>query len=108
MTHRGNYQPCRQVLSERGMAGDATRGKPAPLQAGRRWPIERTHAWGNQYGKLPWCTERRRLVVEFWLAMAGAAIVCGRLSAAPGPATAGTPDPAARDHLLAQARSQAM
>jgi hypothetical protein len=75
MTHRGNYQPCRQVLSERGMAGDATRGKPAPLQAGRRWPIERTHAWGNQYGKLPWCTERRRLVVEFWLAMAGAAIV---------------------------------
>jgi hypothetical protein len=52
---------------------------PAPVQAGRRWPIERTHAWGNQYGKLRWCTERRRLVVEFWLAMAGAAIVCGRL-----------------------------
>jgi hypothetical protein len=46
---------------------------------GRRWPIERAHAWGNQYSKLRWCTERRRLVVEFWLAMAGAAIVCGRL-----------------------------
>jgi hypothetical protein len=45
----------------------ATRGKPAPVQAGRRWPVERTHAWGNQYGKLRWCTERRRLVVEFWL-----------------------------------------
>jgi transposase len=75
-----DYQPCRQVLSERGMAGEiATRGKPVPVQAGRRWPIERTHAWGNQYGKLRWCTERRRLVVEFWLAMAGAAIVCGRL-----------------------------
>jgi hypothetical protein len=29
--------------------------------------------------KLRWCTERRRLVVEFWLALAGAAIVCGRL-----------------------------
>jgi hypothetical protein len=41
--------------------------------------IERTHAWGNQYGKLRWCTERRRLVVEFWLALANAAIVCGRL-----------------------------
>jgi hypothetical protein len=26
-----------------------------------------------------WCTERRRLVVEFWLALAAAAIVCGRL-----------------------------
>jgi hypothetical protein len=32
--------------------------------------IERTHAWGNQYGKLRWCTERHRLVVEFWLALA--------------------------------------
>jgi hypothetical protein len=41
--------------------------------------IERTHAWGNQYGKLRWCTERRRLVVEFWLALAGAAVVCGRI-----------------------------
>ena len=56
----------------------ATRGMPAPVQAGRRWVIERTHAWGNQYGKLRWCTERHRLVVEFWLALA-AAIVCGRL-----------------------------
>jgi hypothetical protein len=41
--------------------------------------IERTHAWGNQYGKLRWCTERRRLVVQFWLALASAVIVCGRL-----------------------------
>jgi hypothetical protein len=41
--------------------------------------IERTHAWGNQYGKLRWCTERRRLVVAFWLALATAAIVVGRL-----------------------------
>jgi transposase len=75
-----DYQPCRQVLAERGMVGQiATRGVPAPVQAGRRWVIERTHAWGNQYGKLRWCTERRRTVVEFWLALAGAAIICGRL-----------------------------
>jgi Transposase DDE domain len=75
-----DYQTCRQVLAERGMAGEiATRGKPAPIQASRRWPVERTHAWGNQYGKLRWCTERRRVVVEFWLALAAAAIVCGRL-----------------------------
>ena len=73
-------QTCRQVLAERGMASEiATRGKPAPIQASRRWPVERTHAWGNQYGKLRWCTERRRLVVEFWLALANAAIVLGRL-----------------------------
>jgi transposase len=73
-------QPCRQVLAERGMVGQiATRGLPAPIQAGRRWVIERTHAWGNQYGTLRWCPERRRLVVEFWLALASAALVCGRL-----------------------------
>ncbi len=41
--------------------------------------IERTHAWGNQDGKLRWCTERRRRVVVFWLALAGTVIVCGRL-----------------------------
>jgi transposase len=76
-----DYQTCRQVLAERGMAAQiATRGVPAPIQeVGRRWVVERTHAWGNQYGKLRWCTERRRLVVEFWLALAGAAIVFGRL-----------------------------
>jgi hypothetical protein len=75
-----DYQPCRQALTACGMVGEiATRGVPAPIQAGRRWPVERAHAWGNQYGKLRWCTERRRLVVAFWLALANAAIVCGRL-----------------------------
>jgi hypothetical protein len=75
-----DYQPCRQVLAAREMVGQiATRGIPASIQTGRRWVIERTHAWGNQYGKLRWCTERRRLVVELWLALANAAIVCGRL-----------------------------
>jgi transposase len=75
-----DYQPCRQVLAERGMVAEiAARGVSAPVQVGRRWVIERTHAWGNLYGKLRWCTERRRLVVEFWLALASAVIVCGRL-----------------------------
>jgi transposase len=73
-------QLCRQTLAGRGMLGEiAPRGMPAPIQASRRWVIERTHAWGNQYGKLRWCTDRRRLVVAFWLALANAAIVCGRL-----------------------------
>ena len=67
---RHDYQPCREVLADRGMVGQlATRGMPAPIRAGRRWPVERTHAWANQYGKLRWCTERRRIVVEFWLAL---------------------------------------
>jgi hypothetical protein len=76
----GSRPTCRQALATRGMLGAiATRGVPAPVQASRRWPVERTHAWGNQYGKLRSCTERRRVVVEFWLALAGASIVCGRL-----------------------------
>ena len=75
-----DYQTCRQVLACRGMTGEiAARGVPAPIQVSRRWVIERTHAWGNQDGKLRWCTERRRLAVEFWLALASAAIVCSRL-----------------------------
>jgi hypothetical protein len=61
-----DYQPCRQALADRGLRGEiATRGTPAPVQAGRRWVVERTHAWGNQYGKLRWCTERRTMVVAF-------------------------------------------
>jgi transposase len=75
-----DYQPCRQVLADRGMVGQiATPGLPAPIQAGRRWPVDRTHAWANQYGKLRWCTERRRVVVAFWLLLALALIVVGRL-----------------------------
>jgi Transposase DDE domain len=75
-----DYQPCRDALAERSMLGQiATRGKPAPVHMGRRWVVERTHAWGNQYGKLRWCTERRRLVVEFWLALVLAVITLGRL-----------------------------
>jgi len=87
-----DYQTCRQVLAERVWpARSPPAGCPRPIQASRRWPVERTHAWGNQYGKLRWCTERRRVVVEFWLALA---------AAAPGPATAGTTALAAgRDHL---------
>jgi hypothetical protein len=41
--------------------------------------IERTHAWGNQHGKLRSCPKRCRLVVAFWLALALSVIVCGRL-----------------------------
>ena len=75
-----DYQPCRAALGERGMTGQiAVRGLPAAVQATGRWPVERTHAWANQYGKLRWCTERRHRVVEFWLTLALAIIVIGRL-----------------------------
>jgi hypothetical protein len=105
---RYDWQPCRQVLAARGMAGEiATRGLPAPIQASRRWPVERTHACGNQYGKLRWCTERRRIVAEFWLALAGAAIVGGRLLRRAWTTYRWDGRPAAaHDRLLAQALSR--
>jgi hypothetical protein len=85
-------QPCRQVLAERGMVGQiATRGLSAPIQASRCWVIEPTHAWGNQYGKLRWCTERRRTVVAFcWRWPAPPSSVAG-WSAGSGPPPAGRP-----------------
>jgi hypothetical protein len=58
-------------LAQRGLKGQiAQKGKPTPIQASRRWPVERTHAWGNNFGHLRWCTERNTPVVEFWLALA--------------------------------------
>jgi transposase len=99
-----DYQPCRQVLAERGMVGQiATRGIPAPIQAGRRWLIERTHAWGTRTAG---CAGAPSGAGWWWRAgwrwPAPPSSVAG-WSAAPGPAIAGTVAPAACDHLLAQA-----
>ena len=51
--------PTRQTLAGLGFTGQiARRGTPAPLQAGRRWPVERTHSWMNGFGKLHRMTDR--------------------------------------------------
>jgi transposase len=56
-----DYQAVRDELAARGLhARIAERGKPAPIQAGHRWVIERTHVWMNNYGKLIRCTERHK------------------------------------------------
>jgi len=70
----------RDLLAERGMAGQiAEKGKPAPVQAARRWVIERTNAWGNQLKKLVWNTERHDQVIDAFLALAHAIITLRRL-----------------------------
>lgn len=70
----------RQRLADRGLTGEiAQRGKPAPLTAGQRWVVERTNAWMNAHKKLVWCTERRAVVVAFWLAFSTAIVITGRL-----------------------------
>jgi hypothetical protein len=55
------------------------KGTPAPVQASRRWPVERTHAWGNQFKKLLWNTERRDQIIDAFLAFAHAIITLRRL-----------------------------
>ncbi len=61
----------RTLLRELGFTGEiARKGVPAPVQAGKRWTVERTHSWMNGYGKLRRCTERNGAVVEFDLHLA--------------------------------------
>lgn len=70
-----DYRPCRDVLAERGLTGEiAHRGEPAPIQVGRRWVVERTNSWFNDFGKLRRCTERRRDCVDAYLNLAAAIV----------------------------------
>jgi hypothetical protein len=65
----------RELLDELGFDSHiARKGVPAPVQAGSRWVIERTHAWMNGYGKLRRCTERNAKVVDFYLYLAAALV----------------------------------
>ncbi len=68
-----DYRPCREALDERGLVGEiAHRGTPAPIQVGKRWVVERTNSWLNDFGKLRRCTERRKACVDAYLALAAA------------------------------------
>jgi transposase len=70
----------RMVLAEFGFAGEiARKGVPAPVQAGKRWVVERCHAWMNGYGKLRRCTERDARIVDFYLYLAATFVVVRRL-----------------------------
>ena len=71
-----DYRPCREALEERGLRGEiAHRGTPAPIQVGRRWVVERTNSWLNDFGKLRRCTERRRDCLDAYLALAAAIVI---------------------------------
>jgi hypothetical protein len=72
--------PTRALLAAGGFEGAiARKGVPAPVQAGARWVVERTHAWMNGYGKLRRCTEKAKAVVEFYLFLAAALVVVRQL-----------------------------
>jgi transposase len=70
-----DYRPCRAELAERGLSAVISqRGQPAPAQVGKRWVVERTNSWLNDFGRLRRCTERRRVCVEAYLALAAAIV----------------------------------
>jgi len=70
----------RERLAQRELVGEISpKGKPAPVAATGRWVIERTHAWTNAHKKLVWCTERRLVVIAFWLTFSAVLITVGRL-----------------------------
>ena len=72
--------PTRALLDALGFDGAVARkGIPAPIQAGSRWVVERTHQWMNGYGKLRRCTEKLRPVVDFYLFLAAALVVLRQL-----------------------------
>ncbi|OXY96625.1 IS5 family transposase [Streptomyces sp. 2R] len=65
----------RALIAELGFTAEiACKGVPAPIQAGKRWVIERTHSWMNDYGKLRRCTERSGEAVDFYLYLAAALV----------------------------------
>jgi transposase len=72
--------PTRALLDGLGFDGAiARKGIPAPVQAGSRWVVERTHQWMNGFGKLRRCTEKLRATVDFYLFLAAALVVLRQL-----------------------------
>lgn len=71
----------RELLDEFGCQGEiAHKGEPAPLQATRRWPVERTNSWHNRgFKKLAICTEVHTRVIDAFIAVANAIIIVRRL-----------------------------
>lgn len=65
----------RALLSERGLYGHiAHKGEKAPIQASRRWHVERTHAWRNAFCRLARCYERRVTVIDDFFDLADTVI----------------------------------
>ena len=52
----------------------AHKGEKAPIQAGQRWPVERTNAWHNAFNRLQRCYERREEVIDAFFDLADAII----------------------------------
>lgn len=66
----------RTLLHERGLTGQiAHKGEKAPIQASRRWHVERTHAWQNAFHRLARCYEHRSHVIDAFFDLADTIII---------------------------------
>jgi transposase len=71
----------RDEPDRRGRTGQiAHQGEKAPIQAGQRWPVERTHAWHDAFNRLQRCYERRIKVIEAFFDLADAIITIRKLT----------------------------
>lgn len=71
----------RELLAELGCKG-VIRHKGFPLQAGKRWVVERANSWHNRgFRKLAMCTEGSGRVIQALIALANAIIMTRRLLA---------------------------
>ena len=70
----------RDELRSRHMTGEISRkGDKAPIQATRRWHVERTNAWHNGFNRLQRCYERNEDVINAYFDLADAIITTRRL-----------------------------
>jgi transposase len=70
----------RDELRSRNMTGEISRkGDKAPIQATRRWHVERTNAWHNGFNRLQRCYERNEDVINAYFDLADAIITTRRL-----------------------------
>ena len=70
----------RDELASRGIKGEiARKGVKAPIQAGQRWPVERTNSWHNNFNRLQRCYERNEQVIDAFFDLADAIITLRRL-----------------------------
>jgi IS5 family transposase len=70
----------RDEPGSRSMRGEiAHKGDKAPIQAGQRWPAERTSAWHNNFNRLQRCYERNETVIDAFFDLADSVITLRRL-----------------------------
>jgi len=69
-----DFTGLRNLLDELGYVYEIS-----PIQAGKRWVVERTHSWMNGYGRVRRCTEKRRAVAALYIYLAATLTVLRHL-----------------------------